>query len=99
FSLILLVICRRWLHWDGAYQMVLELLRINLPAGADSVIHNLTALVQGRPRLQLMSLVMLFFTSSGVFLPLEVALNKIWGFKENRSFLKNQAMSFALAVV
>jgi len=42
---------------------------------------------------------MLFFTSSGVFLPLEVSLNKIWGFKENRSFLKNQAMSFALAVV
>lgn len=99
FSLILLVICRRWLHWDGAYQMVLQLLRINLPAGADAVIHNLTALVQGRPRLQLMSLVMLLFTSSGVFLPLEVALNKIWAFKENRSFLKNQAMSFALAVV
>ena len=99
FSLILLVVCRRWLRWEAAYLIVLQLLRIHLPAGADSVIQNLTQLVQGRPRLQLMSVIMLFFTSSGVFLPLEVALNKIWGFRENRSFLKNQAMSFVLAVV
>jgi YihY family inner membrane protein len=99
FSLILLVVCRRWLRWEAAYLIVLQLLRIHLPAGADSVIQNLTQLVQGRPRLQLMSVIMLFFTSSGVFLPLEVALNKIWGFRENRSFLKNQAMSFILAVV
>jgi uncharacterized BrkB/YihY/UPF0761 family membrane protein len=40
----------------------------------------------------------LFFTSSGVFLPLEVALNQVWGIRRNRSFLKNQAMSFFLAV-
>jgi membrane protein len=99
FTFILLVVCQRWLHWEGAYQIVLQLLRIHLPAGADSVIHNLTQVVQGRPRLQLISVVMLLFTSSGVFLPLEVALNKIWGFKNNRSFLKNQAMSFAVAVV
>jgi YihY family inner membrane protein len=46
-----------------------------------------------------MSAFMLFFTSSGVFLPLEIALNKVWGFRRNRSFLKNQAVSFTLAVV
>ncbi len=99
FSLILLTICRRGLHWEGAYQMVLQLLRIHLPTGADSVIRNLVIAVQGRPRLQIMSLFMLVFTSSGVFLPLEVALNRIWGFKTNRSFLKNQAVSFTLALL
>ncbi len=99
FTMILLAVCRRWLHWEGAYQVVLQLLRIHLPPGADSVIRNLIVLVQGRPRLQVISLVMLFFTSSGVFLPLEVALNKVWGFGNNRSFLKNQAMSFGLALV
>lgn len=41
---------------------------------------------------------MLFFTSSGVFLPLEVALNKVWNVPVNRSFLKNQAISLFLAV-
>ena len=97
FNLILLAICRRWLHWEKAYDMVLQLLRVHLPTGAESVIRNLVLLVQGRPRLQLMSVFMLLFTSSGVFLPLEIALNKVWGFGRNRSFLKNQAVSFGLA--
>jgi YihY family inner membrane protein len=78
--------------------VILELLRIHLPAGADSIIGNLTQLAQGRPRLQLISVVMLFFTSSGVFLPLEVALNNVWGIRRNRNFLKNQAISLLLAV-
>ena len=99
FSLMLLTVCRRWLHWEGAYQVILELLRVRLPAGTESIIRNLDVLVQGRPRLQIMSLLMLFFTTSGVFLPLEVALNKVWKIERNRTFLRNQAVSFALAVV
>ena len=99
FTLILLAVCRHWLHWEGAYQLVLQLLRIHLPAGAESVIRNLSVLVEGRPRLQMVSVFMLFFTCSGVFLPLEVALNKVWRFTRNRSFLKNQMMSFVLASV
>jgi YihY family inner membrane protein len=98
FNFILLAICRRWLHWQNAYLMVLQLLRVHLPVGADSIVRNLVAVVQGRPRLQLVSVFMLLFTSSGVFLPLEIALNKVWGFRTNRSFLKNQLMSFALAL-
>lgn len=99
FNLILLAICRRWLHWESAYLMVLELLRVHLPHGTDSLIRNLTAVVQGRPRLQVASVFMLLFTTSGVFLPLEIALNKVWGFGRNRNFLKNQVVSFLLAVV
>ena len=43
FTLLLLTVCRRWLHWEGAYRVILELLRIHLPAGADSIIRNLPA--------------------------------------------------------
>ncbi|HMD85788.1 MAG TPA: YihY/virulence factor BrkB family protein [Terriglobia bacterium] len=99
FNLIMLAICRRWLHWENAYLMVLQLLRVHLPTGSESVIRNLMIVVQGRPRLQLVSVFMLLFTSSGVFLPLEIALNKVWGFQRNRSFLKNQALSFTLVLV
>lgn len=99
FTLILLAICRRWLRWDKAYLMIIQLLRVHLPSGSESVIRNLVQVAQGRPRLQVISVFMLFFTSSGVFLPLEIALNNVWGFNKNRSFLKNQAMSFLLAVV
>jgi YihY family inner membrane protein len=79
--------------------MVLQLLQVHLPVGADSIVRNLVAVVQGRTRLQLVSVFMLLFTSSGVFLPLEIALNKVWGFRKNRNFLKNQVMSFTLALV
>ncbi len=99
FTLILLTVCRRWLHWEGAYQVILQLMRVNLPTGAGFVIRNLVALAQGHRRLQVLSVVMLFFTSSGIFLPLEVALNKVWDVQQNRSFLRNQAISFLLAVV
>jgi len=98
FTLLLLTVCRRWLRWESAYGVILEFLRIHLPKGADSIIRNLSQLAQGRPRLQLISLIVLFFTSSGVFLPLEVALNQVWSIPRNRSFLKNQAISFFLAV-
>jgi YihY family inner membrane protein len=98
FTLLLLTVCRRWLRWESAYRVILELLRIHLPAGAHSIIRNLSQLVQARPRLQLITVVVLFFTSTGVFLPLEVALNQVWNIRRNRSFLKNQAMSFFLAV-
>jgi YihY family inner membrane protein len=99
FTLILLAICRRWLHWENGYRTIIQLLRVNLPYGADFVVRNLEVVVQGRTRLQIVSVLMLFFTSSGVFLPLEIALNKVWGFERNRSFLKNQGLSFTLALV
>ena len=98
FTLLLLTVCRRWLGWESASRVILELLQIHLPKGADSILRNLSQLAAGRPRLQLISVLVLFFTSSGVFLPLEVALNKVWNVPVNRSFLKNQAISFFLAV-
>ncbi len=45
------------------------------------------------------SLVLLLFTANGVFEPLEVALNHIWGIKHNRSFVRNQIVSFGLIFV
>ena len=41
---------------------------------------------------------MLLITSTGVFLPLEVALNDVWGVKEKRNYLQNQLVSLGLAL-
>ncbi len=98
FVLMLLSVSRRWLHWQGAYDVILGLLRVHLPSGTGSVVSSLVVLVQGRPRLQVMSVFMLFFTASGVFLPLEIALNKVWGIRTNRSFARNFGVSFLLAM-
>jgi YihY family inner membrane protein len=99
FSLLLLTVCRSWLRWQGAYDMVVELLRVNLPTGADFVVRNLSAVMRVRRQTEVASVLLLFLTSSGVFLPLEVALNRIWGIRRNRSYLGNLAVSVMLAVL
>jgi membrane protein len=49
-----------------------------------------------RGQTQLISIVLLLFTANGIFEPLEVALNRIWGIKRNRSFFRNQLVSLGL---
>ena len=59
-------------------------------------------LIRNLPRqgpLPLISIVLLLFTANGVFEPLEVALNRIWGIHKNRSFLRNQIVSLGLIFV
>lgn len=49
-----------------------------------------------RAHVQAVSLVLLLFTANGIFEPLEVALNHVWGVAKNRSFFRNQMVSLAL---
>jgi YihY family inner membrane protein len=97
FVVLLMTLTRRVFHSRLMYNVVLQLLRDYLPAGQDFVIRNLNALVSARHRVQLFSLVMLLITSTGVFVPLEVALNRVWGFPKNRSYVGNQLISLGLA--
>lgn len=97
FMLLLMTVIRDIFHSRVMYDIVVQLLRDYLPAGQDFVIRNLNALVGARQRAQLLSLVILLITSTGIFMPLEVALNRIWGFRENRSYLGNQLISLGLA--
>ena len=97
FVLLLMTLIRRVFHSPVMYDVVVQLLRDFLPAGQDFVIRNLNALVDARHRAQVASLIILLFTSTGIFMPLEVALNRIWRFPSNRSYFGNQLISLALA--
>jgi len=97
FVLLLLTLIRRVFHSAAMYEVVVQLLRDSLPAGQDFVIRNLNALVEARQRTQIFSLLILLVTSTGIFLPLEVALNRIWRFPNNRSYLGNQLIALGLA--
>ncbi len=98
FIVLLLTLIRRVIHSQAMYNVVLELLRDYLPSNKDFVIRNLQFLASVRGRGQVLSFVMLLITSTGIFLPLEVALNRIWGFKKNRSYLMNLVVSLGLAL-
>lgn len=97
FVVLLMTLIRRVFHSRVMYDVVVELLRDYLPAGQEFVIRNLNAMVNSRHRVQIVSLLILLVTSAGVFLPLEVALNRIWRFPNNRSYLGNQLVSLGLA--
>ena len=97
FVVLMMTLIRRVFHSRVMADVIVQLLRDYLPAGQDFVIRNLNSMVNSRQRVQFVSLVILLITSSGVFLPLEVALNRIWRFENNRSYLGNQLVSFGLA--
>jgi membrane protein len=97
FVVLLMTLIRKVFHSRVMSDVVVELLRDYLPAGQEFMIRNLNAMVNSRHRVQIVSLIILLVTSSGVFMPLEVALNRIWRFPNNRSYFGNQLISLGLA--
>jgi len=97
FVLLLMTLVLRVFHSPAMYRVIVELLKDYLPAGQDFVIRNLSALANARNRVQVFSVVILLVTSTGVFMPLEVALNRVWRFPKNRSYFGNQLIALGLA--
>jgi membrane protein len=97
FVLLLLTLIRYVFRSHTMDQVVTDLLRDYLPAGQDFVIRNLNAMVGAHKRAQIYSLLILLVTSTGIFMPLEVALNRVWRFPNNRSYLGNQLTALGLA--
>jgi YihY family inner membrane protein len=98
FIVLLLTVVHRVFHSATMYEVVLQLVRDYLPSNKDFVIRNLQFLASVRGRGQILSFVMLLITSTGIFLPLEVALNSVWGFKKNRSYLMNLVVALGLTL-
>jgi membrane protein len=97
FVVLLMSLIKHVFRSEAMYDVVVRLLKDFLPAGQEFIVRNLNAMVNARRGVQVMSLIILLFTSTGIFLPLEVALNSIFGVEKNRSYLKNQLISLALA--
>jgi YihY family inner membrane protein len=100
FMLVLIALFRNVLGWPAAVTALYATIQ-DFFAGAtgEFLAYNLETITQWRRRVEWLSMLLLLFTANGIFLPLEVALNRAWGVKENRSLLKNQAVSMALIFV
>ena len=55
-------------------------------------------IVASRQGVQFFSLIMILIACTGIFLPLEVALNQAWGVTKSRNYLANQVVAFGLAI-
>jgi len=93
FLIVMLSLCRNVFHWPPAVEAIYLALNDYFPGDLGAFIRRNLPL---RGTVQVTSLCLLLFTANGVFEPLEVALNRAWGVKANRSYLKNQLVSLGL---
>ncbi len=100
FMLVLIAVFRNVLGWPAAITALYATIQ-DFFAGAtgEFLVYNLETITQWRRQVEWLSILLLLFTANGVFLPLEVALNRAWGAKENRNLLANQAVSMGLIFV
>ena len=98
FIVMLFMMSRQVFHSQAMTAVVGDMVSYFLPANQEFVVRNMALLVHPRGRVQVFSIVMLLISSSSVFLPLEVALNQVWGVKKSRSYVVNQVISLGLAM-
>ena len=100
FIVMMLTISRVVFHSSAMEQVVIHDIMYNfLPSNQEFIMRNMVLLVHPHKSTQVYSVIMLLISSTGIFLPLEVALNGVWGVRENRCYLHNQAVSLSLALL
>ena len=98
FLIVMMWLVRDAFHLPAAQSALVSMLKDYFPADLGSeILKNLNKVTHRR--FQVTSILLLLFTSNGIFEPLEIALNRAWGVKENRSYLKNQILSLFLILL
>ena len=97
FIVLIITITQKVFHSPEMADAIRDMLGTLLPLGGAFVYRNMAVLVHPHRSVQLFSIFTLLITSTGVFLPLEVALNEVWGVKKHRNYLENQVVSLGLA--
>jgi len=78
---------------------VIESVKLYLPVGADFVEDNLRTIMASSGRISLVALLLLMWTATGAFVPLELALNRAWGVKRERGFLHKRLVAALMALL
>ena len=96
FIVLLYTIAISVFHSSAMADAVSQMVFYFFPSNQDFIIKNLM-IEAPRHGVQLVSLVMILISCTGIFLPLEVALNQAWGVTKSRNYLMNQLVAFGLA--
>jgi YihY family inner membrane protein len=92
FLIVMISVCHGLLGWKTAGEAINLAIHDYFP---DQLGAFINASLPHR-NLQVASVFLLLFTANGVFEPLEVALNRAWGVRKNRTFVRNQMVSLGL---
>lgn len=98
FIVLLYTIALSFFHSATMAAVVSDMVRYFLPSNQDWIASHL-ALAAPRHKVQIFSLIVILISCTGIFLPLEVALNQAWGVTKSRNYLLNQVVAFGLAIL
>jgi YihY family inner membrane protein len=70
-----------------------------LPVKADFIMRNLVGISRAYGRVSILSFLLLLWSSSGVFLPIERALNRAWEVEKRRSWWRRRLLALEMAGV
>ncbi len=85
-------------HFELAGHLSVVLQRY-LPIRSDIIMQNLVGISQAYGKLGLFSFLLLLWSSSGVFLPLEKALDRAWEVPDGRAWWESRLLALEMAVV
>jgi YihY family inner membrane protein len=98
FIVLLYTLSLSVFHSQAMAGVVSDLVGNYFPSTATPVFWAGLKLVVPR-HVQIVSVVMILVSCTGIFLPLEVALNQAWGVAKSRNYLLNQVVAFGLAIL
>jgi uncharacterized BrkB/YihY/UPF0761 family membrane protein len=97
FLTLMLSLCRYVFKWKAGVDAVYFALNDYFPDTLGQFItRNFEASIASRGSVQVISMVLLFFAAGGIFVPLEVAFNRVWKASKNRNYFLNQLLSLGL---
>jgi len=103
FVVLLYTLSLSVFHSHAMADVVDEVVRYYLPSTArqEWMASSLeaVAVMSTRHGVQVLSLVMILISCTGIFLPLEVALNQAWGVTRSRNYILNQLVAFGLVIL
>jgi len=102
FVMLLYTLALRVFHSQAMVDVVDAMVNYFLPSVTKTpnwLVNSIetVAALSTRHGVQALSLVMILISCTGIFLPLEVALNQAWGVRKSRNYLLNQTVAFGLA--
>lgn len=96
FLVAMILLCHYVLHWQAAVDAIFKTLGDYFPDNFGVNFRGYLMGVAFHSKFSWLSIFLLLFTANAIFTPLEVALNRIWHVKDNRSLLLNQVVSLGL---
>ena len=106
FAVLLYTLALSVFHSQAMKEVVDQMVNYYLPSAAkeknwlvNTIVFEAVVPILKHKSAQALSVVMILIACTGIFLPLEVALNQAWGVAKSRNYLFNQTIAFGLAIL